>query len=101
MQTDREREIIFLANTTKGVDQPSPEAAALAASCQAATINCGDCGAPTKAPELDMSTGLCEICNLAAGEYNDYQDGRITEVELATYQAEIGYTGEDKIGGTS
>lgn len=100
MTTASEREVIFVANCATA-SQLTPAATAYARDCREALIGCADCTTLTMAKDLDTSTGLCGTCYQAAGDYNDYQDGRITKAELADAQAELGYTGEDLIRGAA
>lgn len=95
-QTAAEREVIFVANCATA-SQLTPAATAYARDCREVLIGCADCATQTMAKDLDTSTGLCGTCYEAAGDYNDYQDGRITKAELADAQAELGYTGTDRV----
>ena len=92
MQTEAEREAIFLANTLVE-NQPSPEAAGIRRIVRSRMIACADCGERYRATQLDISTGLCEVCNEVGGLENCVQDGAITEEEFVRQAVELGYKG--------
>ena len=91
--TPEERETIFLANVMVD-EQPSPEARYLRDKVRMAEVACGDCDQPHLASRLDLSTGLCEVCNEVAGLENELQDGHLTASEFTRLAKALGYKGK-------
>lgn len=79
LTSEQGAEAVFLANTARPEAQTSSAARELAEKAAATTVACADCGEGFLAGKLDISTGLCEICDEIAGIENEAQDGLISE----------------------
>ncbi len=74
--TDRQKEIVFLANIAQPGVQGSREAQRLSERAAMTAVPCAGCGEIFSANELDGSTWLCGDCGFEAGLENAHADGR-------------------------
>lgn len=97
-QSDKGREAVFLANTTRNVQQTNAEAERLKRALNDGSIKvtCGDCGGEFAPGDLDLSCVLCETCMEVADIEIDEMDGRITAAEAEAKIAEVRAASKDE-----